>query len=74
VWGYRCELFVQYFEIGEVYPVQRGAPIANLLLFERVPKIAKSDYFLRNVCLSVSMQQLGSHWTDFHEILYFLIF
>jgi len=23
---------------------------------------------------SVSMEQLGSHWTDFHEILYLIIF
>jgi len=22
-------------------------------------------------CLSVRMEQLGSHWTDFYEILYF---
>jgi len=27
--------------------------------------------FLR---LSVRMEQLGSHWTDFHEILYLVIF
>jgi hypothetical protein len=26
------------------------------------------------VCLSVRMEQLGSHWTDFHEILYLSIF
>jgi len=24
--------------------------------------------FLMSVCLSVRMEQLGSHWTDFHEI------
>jgi hypothetical protein len=27
-----------------------------------------------SVCPSVRMEQLGSHWTDFHEILYFDIF
>jgi len=26
------------------------------------------------VRLSVRMKQLGSHWTDFHEILYLIIF
>jgi hypothetical protein len=39
-------------------------------------KIAKSDYKLRHVCLSVGlffrpsvrMEKLGPHWTDFHEI------
>jgi hypothetical protein len=25
-------------------------------------------------CLSVRMEQLGSHWTDFHEIKYLRIF
>jgi len=34
-------------------------------LFE---KLAKSDYWLRHVCPSVRTEQLGSHWTDFHEI------
>jgi len=24
--------------------------------------------FVMSVCLSVRMEQLGSHWTDFHEI------
>ena len=39
--------------------------------FRRVRKIAKSDYLHRHVCLSVRPhgKQLGSHWTDFHEIL-----
>jgi hypothetical protein len=33
------------------------------------------DFFrqLRHVC-PVRMEQLGSHWTDFHEILYLNIF
>ena len=34
--------------------------------FMSVPKIASS-------CLSVRMEQLGSHWMDIHEILYFRI-
>jgi len=33
---------------------------------------------LRHFCLSVRpffpMEQLGSHWTDFHEVLYLSIF
>jgi hypothetical protein len=29
---------------------------------------------LASLCLSVRMEQLGSHWTDFHEILYLSIF
>jgi len=48
--------------------------------FRRVRKSAKSDYWLRNVSLFLSlslslslfvhMEQLGSHWKDFREIWY----
>jgi hypothetical protein len=41
-------------------------------LFRRVRKTAKIDYQLRHVCPSVRpsirMEQLGSHWSDFHDI------
>jgi hypothetical protein len=37
--------------------------------FGRVRQIAKSDCYIRHVCRCVLMEQLGSHWTDFHEIL-----
>jgi hypothetical protein len=30
--------------------------------------------FLMSVRLSVRMEQLGSHWADFHEIWYLMIF
>jgi hypothetical protein len=30
--------------------------------------------FVMSVCLSARMEQLGSHWTDFHEILNSSIF
>ena len=59
-------------------------------IFRPFRKIAKSDYSLRNVCPSVQLsvcppvrlsicpsvriKQLGSHWTDFHEIRYLKIF
>jgi predicted metalloenzyme YecM len=36
--------------------------------FRRILKITKSDYELRHVCLSVRIEQLGHHWTDFNEI------
>jgi hypothetical protein len=41
------------------------------VLFRRVRKIAISGYLASSylsVCLSVRTEQLGSHWTDFHEI------
>jgi len=31
-------------------------------------KIVKSDYCLPHVCLSIRVEQLGSDWTNFHEI------
>jgi len=40
----------------------------DMCFFWRVRKIAKSDYHLRHVCQSVRVQQVGSRWTDFHEI------
>jgi hypothetical protein len=42
-----------------------------LAVIRRIRKTAKSDYLLRRVSLSVllfRMEQLGSDWTDFHEI------
>jgi len=42
-------------------------------VFRRVRKIAKNDYYLPS-CLSVGTKQLGSLWTDFHEIWYLNIF
>ena len=42
--------------------------------FRRGRKISKSEK-LRQVCLPVRPHgKLGSHWTDFHEILYLNIF
>jgi len=37
---------------------------------KHVRKTAKNDYSIRRVCPSVRTKQLGSHWTDFHEIWY----
>jgi hypothetical protein len=31
-------------------------------------------HFVMSVCLSVRIEQLDSHWTDCHEILYLIIF
>jgi hypothetical protein len=36
-----------------------------------VCKIAKNDCYLRRVCLSVHMEQLGSNLMNFHQILLF---
>jgi hypothetical protein len=36
--------------------------------FMRLRKIAKSGYELRHVRLSIRIEQLGFHWTDFSEI------
>jgi hypothetical protein len=47
--------------------------IFQIIVLRRVRKIAKSDYQLRYMCLSIRpsvlrMEQLGPHLTDFHEI------
>jgi hypothetical protein len=41
--------------------------ITIIPIFRRVRKIAESDCYLRHVHPS-GMEQLGSYWTDFHEI------
>ena len=45
-----------------------------IFLVRRVRKVAKSDWYLLYVCLSVRMEELGSHWKDFHEAWYLGIF
>ena len=45
----------------------------SMNIFKRVRKIAEKR-LLASSCLSVRMEKLGSHWTDFHEILYLSIF
>jgi len=42
-------------------------------LCRRLRKIAESDYSFV-MCLSIRMEQLRTHWTDFHEIWHFSIF
>jgi len=42
-------------------------------IFRRVRKVTKIDSKHRLICLSVRMEQLGSHLKDFHEILYLVI-
>jgi hypothetical protein len=62
-----------------------GVTFLYSLVFRRVRKVAKRDYYLCRVCLlfrppvrlsrpSVCMEQLRPHWTDFHEIWYLSIF
>ena len=43
--------------------------VCRITFLRRVRKITKGHYWLRPVCVrpSVRMQQLDSHWTDFHE-------
>jgi hypothetical protein len=46
--------------------------VGQELDFMRFGKIAKP--FFMSVRPSAGMEQLGSHWTDFHKILYFSTF
>jgi len=43
-------------------------------IFRRIRKISNSEYWLRHVCLSVRMEQLGFDCSNFHEILKLRIF
>jgi hypothetical protein len=42
--------------------------------FEKLRKNGLLALSCLSVCLSVRMEQLGCHWTDFHEIWYWNIF
>jgi hypothetical protein len=48
------------------------------IYFKWIRKIAKNDYYVSRVCLSVRpsfrMKQVDSPWKDFHEIWYLRIF
>jgi len=35
--------------------------------FRRIRKVGNNYYSLRYACLSIRMEQLASHWKDFHE-------
>ena len=52
-------------------------PVVTLLC-SGIHRTANGDWWLRqvclSVCLSVHMEQLGSHWKDFREISYLVIF
>ena len=60
------------------YRLLTRALMTVLLLFMFIRIIAKSGYYVCHACLSVRpptrLEQLGSHWTRHHEILYLSIF
>ena len=56
-------------EVQLTWELRYVAEIKNYAeMFRRFRKIAKSDYELHLVSPSVRIEQLDSHWTDFHEI------
>jgi len=68
---------VNYWDYTEMHGQQNIKKIAYTMLagwflgtFAKVRK-ATISFVIR---LSVRVEQLGSHWTDFHEILYLSIF
>jgi len=51
--------------------------LEHLLLFKGVRKVAKNDFCFamsRSICPPACMEQLGSYWTYFHEIWYWIFF
>ena len=62
------------FMVSTVCQIPSQKSILFTIKFWRFREIAKSNYELHHVCPSVFMEQLGSHWTDFHEIWYLNIF
>ena len=60
----KCLLLKLSFFVIECFYIWRR------YIVRRVHKIAKSDYYLLHVHPSVCMEQLDSHWTNFHEVWY----
>ena len=53
----------------------RKLQIEELQIIRRVGKIAKKTVsFVKSICQSVRMQQRGSFWANFYEVLYLSIF
>ena len=70
---YKCEIFYSVLvRIISYWLIFNDVILCVLFVIpsvlRRVRKIPKSEYYLRRVCLSVRMEQLGFHWMDFHEI------
>ena len=55
---------------GLMWLMITGVYVAALIQFQARSQNCENDCRLRDVCLSVRMEQLGSLWPDFHEILY----
>jgi hypothetical protein len=58
-----------------VWVVSRGQLLVKSPFVGAFAKLRKAIIsYVMAVRLSVGMEQLGSHWTDFHEISYLRIF
>jgi hypothetical protein len=53
---------------------QIGLFLQQISFLGAFPKVRKSTISFMSVCLSVRMEQLGSHWTDFDETKYLNFF
>ena len=77
---YSHAVFVSFQISQKKPPILSRTGIALQML--RSCKIAKNYFHLRHICLYsrtsippfVSIEQLCSHWADFHKILYFDVF
>jgi len=62
---------VQWLWLGKHIKWEReGTAVSEVKhkMFRDVRKIAKSNYYLRHVCLSVCTENLGPQSMDFHDI------
>jgi hypothetical protein len=58
----------------EIFKISQWFVEAQVYIFRCVSKIMKSEYHFQHVYPSIHIEQLGSHYTDFHEIWYLGIF
>jgi len=60
------QIFVTNFKLGVILRKVLGNLESYLGVFAKFRKVTIS--FVVSVCPSVRMEQLSSHWADFHEI------
>ena len=46
----------------------RLAVLNGCIMIHKLQRLSYTDFFVALTRLYVRMEQLGSHWTDFHEI------
>jgi hypothetical protein len=79
-WGWNCDICAdfRYYDHYHCLPIFAASLSLNSSVLRRFSQFCEKRLLASSclsVCrLSVRMEQLGSHWTNFHDMLYLSIF